>query len=116
MCLCVRERDDVGSVEEMQRDVWERNTSPPLLSVRVCHDVPVLGRVDKAETLTITSTLGLRRDIQSDCMHGYSDIMSVEHISSCYTRRRTLFSEILAQNESESDSDESGAACALSCL
>ncbi len=63
-----------------------KKASPPLLSARVCHDVPVLGRVDKAETLNITSTLGLRRDIQSDCMHSSGDIMTVEHISSCYTR------------------------------
>lgn len=40
----------------------------------VCvHDVLVLGHVDKAETLNVTFTSEQRRDIQSDCMHGYND-------------------------------------------
>lgn len=53
---------------------------PSLKCVDVC--VPVLGCVDKAETLSITSTSGPRRDIQSDCALGCGDIMSVERISS----------------------------------
>lgn len=49
----------MGAVEEMQRDVWDERP-PPLssVSVCVCHDVLVLGCVDKAETLNITSTFG----------------------------------------------------------
>lgn len=54
--------------------MWELETcgggkksAPPPHSVeRLCHDVPVLGLVDKDETLNITSTLGLRRDIRAD--------------------------------------------------
>lgn len=47
-------------------------------SVCVCHDVPLLGCIDKAENLHITSTPGLRHDIQSDCMPGSCDITTVE--------------------------------------
>lgn len=78
--------------------IWKKYFLTSLLNVCVCHDVPVLGHVDKAETLNVTFTLGQRRDIQSDCMHGYGNIMTVEHISSCNTRRHTVFSEVLAQN------------------
>ena len=126
VCVCVRERDDVGAaVKNMWGDVWGgRKTFLSLPALKcvcvfacVCHDAPVLGRVDKAESLSITSTLGLRRDIQSDCAHGSGDIMTGEHISSCSTRWHTLFDEVWApKTESEWDSGDSGAACALSRL
>ena len=101
----------------MLRDALERGRSlsfflSPLLFLSppscVCHDdVPVLGRVDKAEALNITSTLGLRRDIQSDCTPGDGDTVTVEHISS----PSVFFRGFSPKNESGS-----GAACALSCL
>ena len=55
--MSVRER---GMMWELWRKCKEmyggRKTSPP--SLFECHDVPVLGGVDKTETLNITSTLG----------------------------------------------------------